>query len=60
MAGGRSPALHVVNFEESADCTLERIARESQDGDSVLVLGPHAFAARLQALELTTAPRAGD
>lgn len=52
MAGGRSPALHVVNFEESADCTLERIARESQDGDSVLVLGPHAFAARLRGLGL--------
>jgi len=52
MSGGRAPALHVVNFEESADCTLERIARESQDGDSVLVLGPHAFAARLHALGL--------
>ncbi|MEY4117433.1 MAG: hypothetical protein RLZZ116_761 [Planctomycetota bacterium] len=52
MSGGRAPALHVVNFEESADCTLERIARESQDGDAVLVLGPQAFVARLRALGL--------
>ena len=29
MSVGRAPALHVVNFEESGDCTLERIARES-------------------------------
>lgn len=50
MSVGRAPALHVVNFEESGDCTLERIARESQPGDSVLVLGPEAFAARLREL----------
>lgn len=48
MSGGRAPALHVVSFEESGDCTLERIARESHAGDSVLVLGPEAFAARLR------------
>ena len=52
MSGGRAPALHVVNFEESAECTLERIARESQDGDAVLLLGPQTFAARLHALGL--------
>lgn len=50
MSGGRAPALHVVNFEESGDCTLERIARESQAGDRVLMLGPEAFAARLREL----------
>ena len=52
MSGGRAPALHVVNFEESADCTLERIARESHHGDVVLVLGPEAFAARLRSFGL--------
>ena len=52
MSGGRAPALHVVSFEESSDCTLERIVRASQPGDSVLVLGPQAFAARLRELGL--------
>lgn len=44
--------LHVVCFEEAGDCTLERIAREATAGDTVLVLGPQAFAANLRAFGL--------
>jgi len=59
MPVGRAPALHVVSFEESGDCTLERIARESQAGDGVLVLGPQVFAARLRQLGLDPAVEVG-
>lgn len=40
---------HVVCFEESGECTLERIAREAGEDDGVLVFGPAAFAARIHA-----------
>lgn len=40
---------HVVCFEDSGECTLERIAREAREDDGVLVFGPAAFAARIHA-----------
>ena len=44
------PAVrHVVCFEESGECTLERIAREASERDGVEILGPAAFAARIHA-----------
>ena len=39
-----SAVRHVVSFEEAGECTLERIAREAQVGDEVMVLGPEAWA----------------
>ena len=53
----RAPALasrHVVCFEESGDCTLERIAREAREGDAVLVFGPSAWVEALREFGLAT------
>ena len=46
--------LHILCFEESSDCTLEHIARSAGAGDAVLVLGPTAFAQRLQSMGLAS------
>ncbi len=43
---------HVVCFEESGDCTLERVVREARVGDSVVVLGPQSYVEALRALGL--------
>lgn len=51
-AAARTPRTHVVCFEEAGDCTLEHIARDAADGDTVLALGPEAFALRLRAFGL--------
>lgn len=48
---------HVVCFEEAGECTLERVAREARAGDSVVVLGPEAWAARLRELGLSPETR---
>jgi hypothetical protein len=45
----RPATRHVVCFEESGECTLERIAREAGEHDGVEILGPAAFAARIHA-----------
>lgn len=47
--GARAAAAvrHVVCFEDSGECTLERIAREAGEDDGVLVFGPATFAARI-------------
>jgi len=49
-----SGVRHVVSFEEAGECTLERIAREAQVGDEVMVLGPEAWATELRALGLAS------
>lgn len=43
---------HVVCFEESGECTLERVAREAGPGDSVVVLGPQSLVEALRAFGL--------
>ena len=53
----RAPAMalrHGVCFEESGDCTLERIAREARKGDAVLVFGPTAWDETLREFGLAT------
>jgi hypothetical protein len=44
--------VHVVCFEESGSCVLERIARTARPGDRVLSLGPESWAFGLRALGL--------
>lgn len=53
MTDSDAARLHIVCFEEAGDCTLERVARESRDGDAVLVLGPEAWRERLHSFGLS-------
>ena len=48
MSADTGPTVQVVCFEEAGDCTLERIARETREGDRVVVLGPQEFAEGLR------------